>query len=127
MRSPELVLVSVEELREERVLPGELVDRSLIELVFDVSVRRVVSVAVVDDVVLGVEVAALDDVPDDDGLVAELRLLIEPLVELAVLPLGAVWVFVLGPGVSFADGGFVFLPVSLTAAPEVLGEVVVCA
>jgi hypothetical protein len=44
------------------------------------------------------------------------------------LPLGAVCVFVDGPGVSLADGGLVFLPVSLIA-PELVPEglVLVCA
>jgi hypothetical protein len=47
---------------------------------------------------------------------------------LAVVPLGAVCVFVDGPGVSLADGGFVFLPVSPTAPEPVLeGLVLVCA
>jgi hypothetical protein len=45
----------------------------------------------------------------------------------APLPLGAVIVFVLGPGVSFAPAGLVPLPVSLMAPELVLGLVLVCA
>lgn len=118
------------EVRDDDVLPAE---RSLIEdPVVAVSLRRVVSVLIVlDEVELGLDVAELEVLLlGDDGVAAELRdgLLIEPPVVFAVLPLGAVCVLVLGPGVSFADGGFVFLPVSLTAAPEVLlGDVLVCA
>jgi hypothetical protein len=52
--------------------------------------------------------------------------MVEPVV-FAPLPLGAVWVLVLGPGVSFAPAGLVALPVSLMAPELVLGLVLVCA
>jgi len=52
--------------------------------------------------------------------------MVEPVL-FAPLPLGAVCVFVLGPGVSFAPAGLVPLPVSLMAPELVLGLVLVCA
>ena len=55
---------------------------------------------------------------------AALRFMVEPVV-FAPLPLGAVCVFVLGPGVSFAPAGLVPLPVSLMAPELVLGLVLV--
>ncbi len=108
MRSVEPLLVSVEVLREVRELP--VLAGALAE----------VSVLMLDELVL---------VLGAGEVAAELRdgLLIAPPVVLLVLPLGAVCVLVLGPGVSLADGGRVFLPVSLMAPPEVLGEVVVWA
>jgi hypothetical protein len=57
---------------------------------------------------------------------AALRSMVEPVV-FAPLPLGAVCVLVLGPGVSFAPAGLVALPVSLMAPELVLGLVLVCA
>ena len=55
---------------------------------------------------------------------AALRFMVEPVL-FAPLPLGAVCVFVLGPGVSFAPAGLVPLPVSLMAPELVLGLVLV--
>ena len=146
-RSLELPLVSDEEpvlLRDARLLP----DLLPIVLV-SVLLLRVVVVSVVlepaieplrlglelaePDVVLGLVLAVPDVLLGLDVLAepVELRgvvLLIEPLVLLPVLPLGALCVLVLGPGVSFADGGLVFLPVSLIA-PEPVVEplLLVCA
>jgi len=59
-----------------------------------------------------------------DGEPAALRFMVEPVL-FAPLPLGAVCVFVLGPGVSFAPAGLVPLPVSLMAPELVLGLVLV--
>lgn len=94
------------------------------ELIVDESLLRVAPVEVEGlvlaelDVLLGLEAAAES---------RELLLIDpeEPAV-LLVLPLGAVCVLVLGPGVSFADCGRVFLPVS-PMAPEPVVEVLVCA
>jgi hypothetical protein len=79
---------------------------------------------------LGVSVVVLE--PAIEPLLLGLDVLAAPLVlprgVFAVLPLGAVCVLVLGPGVSFADGGLVFLPVSLIAPePVVAPLLLVCA
>jgi hypothetical protein len=56
----------------------------------------------------------------------ESRPIPEPVV-FAALPLGAVWVFVLGPAVSFAPAGLVLLAVSLILPELVEGLVLVWA
>ena len=129
-----LVLVSVDML-DERELRVVVVVSLLM-----VPERSVVPVAALGDVVLGELLLMLPEVelgelllmlPEDVPLEVEpVVVLDEPLRAdgvLGVLPLGALCVFVLGPGVSLADGGFVFLPVSLMAPEVEEGLVLVCA
>ena len=128
-----LLLVSVDMLLDEREL------RVLVVSLFMVPDLPVVPDDVLGDVLLGELLLMLPEVELGELLLMlpEVPLEVEPVVvlddplladgELGVLPLGAVCVFVVGPGVSLADGGFVFLPVSLTAPELVEGLVLVCA
>jgi hypothetical protein len=132
------VLVSVDMLLDEREL------RVVVVSLLIVPELPVVPEAALGDVLLGELLLMLPEVelgelllmlPEEEPVplaVDPVVLPDEPLLAapalLGVLPLGAVCVLVEGPGVSLADGGFVFLPVS-PMAPELVPEglVLVCA